>query len=667
MPTNLFLLQAAVGVQDSAAALPSAHFEGVDSVVVDSPLPGGVAEVVRFLLGVVPWWLQLAGIAIGAIVGLVVVGLAVRHRAAILGWLGSRARGVQVGLALGVLAVIGLAGTLGAKSWDYVQHDNGFCTGCHVMEPAFKEFVDFPDKHDSLACHDCHTQSTYASLRQLYLWIAERPDEIRPHSKVANEVCETCHVVEGDTAVWQRIAATAGHRVHFESDSSALKDLQCVTCHGVEVHRFVPAPATCGQEGCHEESSTKLVLGKMAEQTVQHCTTCHRFTAEVPALATTDSARGTLVPANTQCLGCHEMQALRADFDVALDPHGGTCGTCHNPHKQEQPEAALITCASAGCHDNWRDEPFHIGREHRRDAAQCETCHLPHQSKVDASDCENCHRAVRARDGRRPPIPFDTTEALRRSPPPPDPGPDEEPRGKGDRPPEASPSGGLAWVRSRHAPAAQAPVRAAQDSFPHQRHRTLACLECHTTREGHGGLTFVAPRGCNICHHQAPATSKCDNCHKTGSLAQSHAMTVRVAIPDSAARPREVGFEHAKHPDLRCQECHTTPVTLAPRPQAVQCVACHEEHHGPAQTCSACHRGRDLKAVHAEPRNNHRQCDACHTRDMVARLTPTRPFCGTCHDAQRTDHYEPRQCTVCHFLTEPERLRPRLLRPQGAP
>ena len=250
------LQAAAAGVQDSAAALAHAPFPGVDSVVVKSPLPGGVAAVVRFLLDVVPWWVQMAGVVVGAVVGLVLVAVAIRNRRAIAGWLAARQRWVQLTLAAGVfLLVLGFGG-FSAVAWDYTQHDNGFCTGCHVMDPAFSEFVNFEDKHDTLSCHDCHQQPVTASLRQLYLWVAERPEEIGAHAKVANAVCMKCHVIEGDTAVWQRIASTAGHRVHLESDSTALKDLQCVTCHGTEVHRFVPAPETCGQSGCHDQDDT---------------------------------------------------------------------------------------------------------------------------------------------------------------------------------------------------------------------------------------------------------------------------------------------------------------------------------------------------------------------------------------------------------------------------
>ncbi len=665
MLTELLLQQAADRVQDSAAALPSAPFEGVDSVVVESPLPGGVAEVVRFLLDVVPWWVQVAGVVVAALVAIALVVLAIEHYRAVLKWLTTRHSKLQWAIAGGVLLLLLGAGGASAVAWDYTQHDNGFCTGCHVMQPAFQEFMSFEDKHDTLACHDCHQQSIYASVRQLYLWVAERPTEIQPHAKVANQVCMKCHVVEGDTAVWQRIASTAGHRVHLESDSTDLKDVQCVTCHGQEVHRFSPAPKTCGQSGCHDLDRKTLVLGKMANQTVAHCSTCHQFTAEVPLLATADSARGSLVPARRQCLGCHEMEAILADFEANLDPHGGTCGTCHNPHEQETSGAAVTTCASAGCHDDWRKEPFHFGREHRPGADQCLTCHAPHQSKVDASDCEACHTRVRARSTRRPPVPFDTLKALRAVPAVlPEPPWVDDLRGKGDVPPDDPPSGGVLL-----APAStpSRPTPATQDSFPHQRHRARACLECHTTKEGHGGLTFVAPRGCDICHHQAPARIDCAKCHQAGELEAPRQATLRVTVSDSAPRPREIPFSHPTHTNQKtCVECHTTPVSLAPPTNVAECRSCHEDHHGNGRSCSSCHSLKETQARHTDPQAIHQRCDACHTRSTVALLNPTRPFCVTCHGPQREDHYEPRECTVCHFMAEPATFRSRLLRTPGS-
>ena len=674
------LASAAAGVQDPAAALPHAPFPGVDSVVVQSPVPGPIGAMFRFLFSSVPQSVQIAGALLGMAVGLAVLVLLWRRRARILQWVRTRSRRLQWALAAGLfLALLGSAGA-GAATWNYTQHNNDFCLGCHVMDPAFREFTAHEDKHDDLECHDCHQQPVTASLRQLYLWVAERPDEIGAHTRLANDVCERCHVT-GEAERWQRIASTAGHRVHLESDSTALRDMQCVTCHGEEVHRFVPANVTCGQSGCHEESQTDIVLGRMADQTALHCNACHRFTAEVPALATTDSARGTLVPGSRQCFGCHEMRQVLEGFDLARDPHGGTCGTCHNPHTQETPAAAVTTCASAQCHADWRQEPFHVGDAHRRIGQECLLCHQPHQSGVDASDCEGCHQSVRERTSRSPPVPFDTNRALRTIPPPPPaPAPNPEPppgtRGGADRTPGERSSGVLFRLVSGSVPSGFGPPRpvpdvpvfdqapSAQDSFPHAPHRRFACIECHVTGRGEGRLTFEPPRGCDICHHQAPATSRCATCHKPGEIEPVHQASLTVTVPTNPPRTRQAPFSHVAHAATPCVQCHTTPVSMAAAAAVAECRSCHQEHHTASRECASCHRAGDLQASHKDdPVASHQRCDACHTRATVALLAPTRPFCITCHEPQGTDHYDARECTICHFLQEPAAFKPRLLRP----
>ncbi|HET9424890.1 MAG TPA: hypothetical protein VFO55_05915 [Gemmatimonadaceae bacterium] len=656
------------------------HVSPADSVAVHSPLPGGVAQVVRFLLNTVPSGVQIAGVFIAAAVALAVIVLLIRRRQAIRLWLATRTPVVRVALIAVAVLLLTAAGGMGAATWNYTQHSNDFCTGCHVMNPAFQEFSSDRNRHADLSCHDCHQQPLSASIRQLYLWVAERPEVIGEHAKVPNEVCARCHVT-ADTAGWQRVAATAGHRVHLESDSSALKGLQCVSCHGVEVHRFKPVTETCGTSGCHKTEETGIVLGKMAGQTVRHCTTCHIFTADVPALATRDSAAGTLVPGVTQCLGCHEMKRVLGDFDPRRDPHGGKCGTCHNPHTQKTPAAAAKTCAS--CHDKWREEPFHMGASHRNVAEQCITCHVPHRAQADASDCESCHRSVRERGSLRPPLPFDTTAALRRgrtstAPRPPD--------SHGELPatalelghsmtPDAggiegfdAPAGdeaveGLEEIPDRHyaeAPRPQPPPRAAADSFSHTRHAKLACLVCHQTGSGHGRLTFERPRGCAICHHQAPTPDKCATCHRVAKYGTPKAATVTVTVPGREPRSRPVDFLHANHVSRPCTECHTTPVSLAPDRDKALCRDCHTEHHAAGRVCSSCHKLADPKAEHKSVEIAHQRCDACHTPSSIAKLTPTRTFCGTCHAPKAVGHYEPRECTTCHFLSEPAAFRPKL-------
>jgi nitrate/TMAO reductase-like tetraheme cytochrome c subunit len=673
----------AAAAQDAAAQIPSAPFEGIDTVVVVSPLPGGISTVVRILFNL-PQWFQIAGFIAGVCVAAVVLVYLWRRRRTIAGWVATRERQVQWALGLTLLVLIAVGGSAGAYGWNYMQHDNGFCTGCHVMDPAFQEFVGFESKHATLSCHACHQQSMMANLRQLYLWVAERPEEIGPHAPVPDRVCKSCHGVGDPTdTTWRRIAETAGHRVHLESDSVALRDVMCVTCHGLEVHRFVPANRTCAQQGCHEESQTEIVLGRMAGQTFRHCSQCHRFTADVPALAMLDSARRTLLPVRQQCLACHEMVTALGDDDFRRDPHAGQCGLCHNPHTQAEVIEAVATCASAGCHANWRDIPFHVGRAHRATATECLLCHEPHAARVDASDCEGCHTEVRTRGRYRAPLPFDTAAALRRitvaphvepplgvAPPParsPGNGGGLPLRGKGDVPPEDEPPSGVP---------VPAPLKArveTRDTFRHDRHRDLACVTCHRSSVRHGELTFEVPRGCQICHHQAPLPSRCEPSHQLEPLREArYSVAFSIAVAAEPPRLRTVPFSHERHQALTCVSCHTTPVSLALSSERAQCRGCHDAHHDPIRDCAFCHSTPALRVVHERElggRENasHQRCDACHTPASVALLEPRRSFCSTCHPDQRSGHYEGRECSLCHLLTTPTAWRPRLFQRGGPP
>lgn len=651
---------------DRLIALPQ------DSVVVESPLPGGVAAVVRFLLQTVPQWVQIGGLFVGMIVAAAVAVLAWRRRRSIISWLVTRSRNVKIAVASAAGTAVLAAAAFGAVSWNYTQHDNDFCTGCHVMTPAFVRFTE--SEHNTLSCHDCHQQSVFASMRQLYLWVAERPGEIGPHAPVANRVCENCHVT-GEPEVWQRIASTAGHRTHLESDSSALREVMCVTCHGQDVHRFAPVDQTCAQADCHV--STKIVLGTMEDQTALHCVGCHQFTALVPVLATWDSAAATLVPGMRECFSCHEMQAVLADFDPAFDPHKGSCGMCHNPHEQEVVTDANQTCASANCHVGWRAVPFHVGTRHLDVGRQCTWCHEPHRARIDASDCTGCHAAVAGRpdvprlirDRLRRVAPFDTSQAIPRGTTSLVPTEVQRHRNgsagsqwEGDQLPRTEDVGPPVELWS-HRIASFPPIP--PDTFTHAKHSSLSCLNCHETRTGHGRLTFEPPRGCQICHHRAPSASDCAECHTPTELAAPLAATARFTVADHQARTREIEFAHQTHADLRCTDCHTEPVSLAPRADAANCTACHEDHHAAARACAECHGGAAVQGDHAPPVDAHVGCDACHDAATISRLLPDRSFCATCHQPQAREHYPDRECTVCHLQATPEAFRPRLSRQGG--
>ena len=639
-----------------------------DTGLVESPVPDPIIHLVQWIFQR-PGWVMISGIVIGAAVGLAVLWFLWKHRKDIWTWLTTRSHGTK--LAMGSAAGIFLLAMLGMgyKVNHYMEHDNDFCRGCHIFIPYGQPFVK-PDtgtyllvnmlegKHDTLECHDCHLPDMKAQVMELVLWMVDRPEMVPEHAKVSPTVCKSCHESGEAKESWQEIATTAGHRVHFESDSLQDKNIECLTCHARSAHRFEPVDSTCAQQGCHLTDDVTIRLGKMAEAKQSgllrmHCAVCHEFTAEVPKLATVDSAEGTLRPGNEQCFSCHEMEERLKDFDPRRDPHSGKCGMCHNMHTNIEPADARKSCVTAGCHGDWERVEFHTGKIHREAVEDCETCHTPHAARVDASNCVGCHEQVRGsvtgKKIRKPPLPFDTTKALRSLSVLPD---QIGPHGKGDAPPDEDPP--AAFVSA--APA---------DSFEHAEHKDLACLTCHPTSSATSALNFAVPRGCQLCHHSTGAERNCAACHEASTLVVE-TDRVTVTVPEHAPRPRTVSFQHTEHAELTCKECHTTPVSLAPNSETKGCVACHEQHHTKADNCAACHAGGEIGAPHTPPAVAHEGCDACHTPARIAELTPSRAFCLTCHQPQAADHHAPQECTLCHLDATPAEWRSRLVGGRGA-
>ena len=163
-------------------------------------------------------------------------------------------------------------------------------------------------------------------------------------------------------------------------------------------------------------------------------------------------------------------------------------------------------------------------------------------------------------------------------------------RGQGDAPlPDESPGSPIARTA------------ALADTFSHQTHKKLTCITCHSTTSRKSTLTFQPPRGCQICHHQRPTRSDCTACHKTEDIQPVRPVTVEVTVPRHAPRDREVGFEHGRHADLACTECHTTRVTLEPEAPVTTCRACHDNHHTAGVECATCHRTEGIIQAHAPP------------------------------------------------------------------
>jgi len=685
-----------------AASGASPHGSTANEVVVENPVPGFVGQLFQFFFNT-PKWVQWGGIVLGMIVAAIIAWQLYLRRDAISGWLSAKSKGYKMGLvAIGGVMLLGAAGA-GYAGNNYMTHNNDFCVGCHVMGDAWGAFA--KSEHRKLECHDCHRQSKVASMRQLYFWIAEKPQDIPKHAKVPTAICSECHVRSEADSGWKRIIATAGHRLHMKSDSASLKEVACVTCHGQEVHRFKPVDQTCGQSGCHAKKDTEIRLGKMAGQTSQHCTGCHTFTRPVPENLSMDSTRKYLVASGTvgSCYGCHQMKDKMKGLEPKDDVgHQAVCGTCHNPHQQTEPRQAYETCASSGCHsDLGTKSRFHVGLKAHKDAP-CGQCHTPHSWKPISTTCEGCHTT--GSDGRPTsppritmPAPSvrgaasgssasdDATESPYTSP-------HASSYASPPAPPHLQP---IAWQRpaarvhnvrqttlqgrrtsgvrptrrdARRADrpvarrvmrqqqgAAQAPAQAQlpKDSpkFSHQKHKLLQCGSCHDQKKSPGALTVRGPTGCASCHHSPERTVSCEGCHnpRSARAAQfTRTFTKPVMAHVNASAPpkqRLLPFAHLEHRDLDCKGCHTEGVMLSVKRD---CQSCHAEHHTPERTCLSCHQ--PPKSVHVRAAHDGCAGSGCHSNAAVLALPTSRSTCLVCH-ADQVKHKPKRECAECHAVS----------------
>ena len=256
-----------------------------------------------------------------------------------------------------------------------------------------------------------------------------------------------------------------------------------------------------------------------------------------------------------------------------------------------------------------------MGAAHRKVAERCQTCHASHAARVDASDCIGCHESVRKREGKlRPPIPFDTTKALQQS------------SGSSSRPLQRARERAAVGRSSRAAmrtdpppPPTLSPIHAIADSpaSPATRSRS-------PTRK----LTFEAPRGCQICHHQRPATSECATCHQSSELARRTWSRWRWRSLDRLPARVEVAFQHKKHGDLACVKCHTTRVSLEPEPAG-------DEDAPPATRTTTPHGGtaRPVTGRRKSSRRTRRRSMRTRPATSAIRSAPSQRWSRRAHSA----------------------------------
>src|SRR5215510_13620067 len=79
---------------------------------IASPLPGGIAAVVRFLFNL-PQWFQAVGFVVGVIVAVIALVMLWRRRGAIATWYATRKRQVRLALIMVIVLVVAGATAFG--------------------------------------------------------------------------------------------------------------------------------------------------------------------------------------------------------------------------------------------------------------------------------------------------------------------------------------------------------------------------------------------------------------------------------------------------------------------------------------------------------------------------------------------------------------------------
>lgn len=184
------------------------------------------------------------------------------------------------------------------------------------------------------------------------------------------------------------------------------------------------------------------------------------------------------------------------------------------------------------------------------------------------------------------------------------------------------------------------------------RHRTVACAECHRPRAKHRD----APSDCVGCHrakdpHRGNLGPRCENCHGAKDWMDTrfdHA-TTRFALKQ-------------RHANVKCAGCHTGPggeprYVATPR----ECVGCHrrdDTHKGAfGAKCESCHSEERWQTptfqhdrdTHFGLRDRHRavKCDGCHRGALYGQKVAT--TCVGCHRSDDTHKgVLGSKCETCH-------------------
>ena len=146
--------------------------------------------------------------------------------------------------------------------------------------------------------------------------------------------------------------------------------------------------------------------------------------------------------------------------------------------------------------------------------------------------------------------------------------------------------------------------------FDHPRHVSMGSVSCATChRPARGGVAMTIPTDFNAhstcfrCHTPRAQSggrdiSSCGTCHQLGGYSRTPMMMPAF----------RVGFSHAKHEKVSCNQCHSVRVGQPQRRQVTMPQPLNHHATGRGQSCATCHNGQRVFGG-----DDFTSCQRCHT------------------------------------------------------
>ncbi|HSE94905.1 MAG TPA: NapC/NirT family cytochrome c [Methylomirabilota bacterium] len=278
---------------------------------------------------------------------------------------------------LAALAVLVVAGSLGAAGLWKVSASPQFCHSCHIMEPYVTSWQ--ASKHRTVECVQCHyppgfrdtLRVKFQAVTQVAKW-ATGTYSSKPYAEVEDASClrSGCHAaaqLEGKGTLTSARGIKFDHRPHLDP-ARAGRQLRCTTCHSqvvVENHVEVSRTAcfTCHFKGrktgrelapvagcvaCHDVPQRDLMVGSVRfnhREVVQRGVDCQKCHLNV--------VQGQGEAPRERCWTCHNQAEKIARYgepgllhDVHVTRHPIECTRCHDEITHRLPPPLTTPTAS---------------------------------------------------------------------------------------------------------------------------------------------------------------------------------------------------------------------------------------------------------------------------------------------------------------------------------